>query len=73
MQERYLEQIEKRANVQFRIMQAKNDYSFIANEIYALGLHPVEYERAINELTDCYYEILKNLFLEEILLNKELH
>ncbi|RZK38208.1 MAG: hypothetical protein EOO90_22990 [Pedobacter sp.] len=72
MQEKYLQQIEKRANVQFRIMEAKSDYSFIANEIYALGLYPVEYQRAINELTDCYYEILKNLFVEEIILNKEL-
>jgi|GEM_PF-2412155 len=72
MREKYLQQIEKRANVQFRIMEAKSDYSFIANEIYALGLKQREYEHAINELTDCYYIILKNLFLEEILLNKEL-
>ncbi len=36
MQEKYLEQIEQKANVQFRIMEAKADYSFIANEIFAL-------------------------------------
>ncbi len=68
----YLQNIESLANVQFRIMEAKQEYALLADSIYELELDPREKQLLITKLTDSYYKILKNLFLEEILLNEKL-